>query len=146
MRAMIHNTQKVTQLQMKLRDLHLKLKKEHKLKEKYGKKVADYHAKAELNEDFLRRTNNIISQYQLEYERLCELKRKQEEKEERDRNLIFEIINSCYLGMTFIELAKNADDNYGIILDDVMHHTNEFLHAGIFKISKNDKIILNPKY
>ena len=146
MKSMINNTQQTTHLQSMINDLHFKLKKERKLKERYEKKVADHRAKLELNEDFLRRTNKIISQYQSEYDHIYELKRAHEEKEERESNLIFEIINGCYIGMTFLELAKYADDNYGIILDDVMHYTNEFLRIGTFKISKENKIILNSKY
>jgi len=143
---MINNTKKLTHLQSMIKDLHLKLKKEYKLKEGYEKKVADYRAKLALNEDFLRRTNNIISQYQSEVDKLWELESAQAEKEKRDSTVIFEIINSSYHGMPFLELVTIADDNYGIILDDAMHYINEFLRVGTFKISKNNNIILNPKY
>jgi hypothetical protein len=94
----------------------------------------------------LRRTNNIISQYQSEVDKLWELESAQAEKEKRDSTVIFEIINSSYHGMPFLELVTIADDNYGIILDDAMHYINEFLRVGTFKISKNNNIILNPKY
>lgn len=143
---MINNTRDLTHLRAMIKELRLKLKKENKLKETYEKKVVDHRANLELNEDFLWRTNKIISQYLSELDRLQELERKNEEKEKRESTLIFEIVNSSYHGMTFLELVTVADDNYGIILDDAMWYINEFLRVGTFKISKENKIILNPKY
>jgi len=69
-----------------------------------------------------------------------------EEKQERDRNIVFEIVNTRTSGLAFIDIAKTADDEYGIILDDVMDYINEFLRTGTFKISKQNLIRINSKY